>query len=709
MMRRLSFWTWTLIGLLAAVASIAMADVLASRFAPRFDVTATGEHRLSPRASAVLGRLPAPARLIVAADLHRVSPEALRDTTDVLDRFVRSGKLEMAMIDIGSPAGPGQYRDVLADLVERDRGEIDAQAAAIRASAATAGELSAWCQTSLSRSLDDLRAALPAGGSAANQQAKSALEQRAAGARIAGRDLAASLGKLEELLSAKIGDIELPATDRAADSLRKEIRGATDQISQIVGELRRLSKQTELGDAFTQRAANAADQIALQRDRLSVLAESLSRLARPGVLRIASALRQSAAAILVPPSGGRLSAIPLNEFFPAQELVLSAGARADNRRRVEEILTAALASSLMDKQPIAVFMHAEEKPWVLDAPFLEKMRENLAMKGIDMVEWAVLLEAEPSGLTRLDPARSRPTVFIAMPPDSTTAARPGEQRGGIDRSQRLGGAVDRLAAEGKNILLCLNPSIQRTYGDADPICTALKRFGLEASTGSPVFTERFADGKREVETDRSVIADSTGKTESALTGALRGLPTILPWPIGIRPDPRASGQTSAQIVPMLTIPAEDSAWGETRWLRVWQTPRSQRALIAETPRFDAGQDERGPWTVAVSAERSESGRGVQRLVVVGSNGWFFDSLTQPSAQVDGRVLAPFPGNQELFDSAIYWLSFADDLIAQSPQSSAVPLIGAIDPVRLFWLRLLIVLGIPLCVLALGVVHRALFG
>ena len=41
------------------------ANVLAGRFCFRFDVTATGEHQLSPRADAVLTRLPGPARLIV--------------------------------------------------------------------------------------------------------------------------------------------------------------------------------------------------------------------------------------------------------------------------------------------------------------------------------------------------------------------------------------------------------------------------------------------------------------------------------------------------------------------------------------------------------------------------------------------------------------------------------------------------------------------
>lgn len=706
MIRRLSFWLWTILGICAAIASIAFANVVASRFAPRFDVTATGEHRLSPRAQTVLARLPSPARLIVAADFQRVSPESFRDSNDVLDRFVRSGKLELALIDLGSPAGQKQYQQVLADLIERDQPELQSQAVAVRAAAASGSEVAAWTQTVLSRSLDELRASLPSGTSGPVQQARSSLEQRAAGARIAGRDLVGAIARIEDPLNAKIGELALPATDRAAESLRRDLRAASDHVGQIVGDLRRLSRVSELGEAFSARAAAAADSIGKQRDRLSVAAESLARLPRPGVLRVASALRQSSAAIIVPPSGNRLSAIPMDELFPAREIVLSAGARADNRRRVEEFLTASLASTLLDKPPIAVFVHAEERPFVTEAPFLEHLRDGLLMKGIDIVEWPVLLEPEPSGLVRLDPSRSRPAVFIVLPPDSTTAARPGEQRGGIERSQRLGAAIDKLVADHQNILLSLNPSIQRTYGDADPFLPVLQHFGLESSAGKPIFTERFDQGKREIETDRTVIAAAPGEIygSNPVSGAIRGLPTYLPWPIGLKAAP---GTTTT---PLLSIPAEENAWGESSWLLIWQTPRAQRGALAGSPRFDAGKDDRGPWSVAVASEVPATQTApVQRLIAVGSSGWFFDSLTQPGVQVDGRVVSPFPGNQELFDSALYWLAFADDLIAQSPQAGAVPLIGSIDPARLLWLRLIIILGLPLCVLALGVVHRAIFG
>ena len=101
-MRRVLFWFWTILGLAAACAAIGLANVLAERHLPRFDVTATGEHRLSPRATTVLTKLESPARLVIATDLRKVSPEAMRDTTDVLDRFSKSGKVEVSLLEPAS-------------------------------------------------------------------------------------------------------------------------------------------------------------------------------------------------------------------------------------------------------------------------------------------------------------------------------------------------------------------------------------------------------------------------------------------------------------------------------------------------------------------------------------------------------------------------------------------------------------------------------
>ncbi|MBY0114273.1 MAG: hypothetical protein K2Y21_15785 [Phycisphaerales bacterium] len=700
-MRRVLFWFWTLLGLAAACAAIGFANVLAERYLPRLDVTATGEHRLSPRATTVLAKLESPARLVIATDLRRVSPEAMRDTTDVLDRFSKSGKVEVSLLDSASADGLRSFQSLLRDLTEADKPTLDDQAARVRATAISAVDLAKAAQGELSTLLLGLRDAVGGGGTA-GESARQTLEQRAAAARLAGRDLQTSLAKLEETMAITIGDLQVTAADRGADLLKKQLRSAGEQMGVTGAELRRLAKQP-LGDAITARAANLAERFSAERDRFGVAADALSRVRPPASLRLARALAQNAGAILLPPAGAKAEpmALPLDELFPESERVVRAGAKADNRRRVEEQITAALAATLQPARPIAVFTHAEEQLYVADAAFLEKMRDHLSMRGMDFVEWSVLLEAEPSQLSRLDPSGQRPVVYVVLPPDSTATARASEGRGGIERSQRLGAALEKLLGAGKNVLLSVNPSIQRTYGDTDPVAAALKPLGIEPLSGKPIMTEVTGENGRGVETDRAVLANEDGA--SPIHGAIRGLPTYLPWPIGLTIKPE-----SKDITRLITLTGADNAWGESRWLLLWQTPRQQRARLGEMPKFDAGQDERGPWTLAAVVERANAG-SKQRVVVVGSSGWFFDTITQAAASVDGRVVAQFPGNMELFDASVLWLTGGDELIAQSPQADAVPLIGAIDPQRLLVLRLLLILGVPLTVLALGVVHRVVFG
>lgn len=700
-MRRVLFWFWTLVGLAAACGAIGFANVLAERHLPRFDVTATGEHRLSPRAAAVLGKLESPARLVIATDLRKVSPEAMRDTTDVLDRFSKSGKVDVSLLDSTSPDGQQAFRTLLRDLTEADKPTLDAQAASVRATAITAVDLAKAAQGELSTLLLGLRDAIGGGGTA-GEAARQTLEQRAAAARLAGRDVQSSLAKLEETMAFTIGDVQVTAADRGADLLKKQLRAAGEQMGVTGAELRRLAKQP-LGDALTARAASLAERFSSERDRFGVAADALSRVRPPASLRLARALSQNAGAILLPPThaGSEPVALPLDELFPQRERVARAGAKADNRRRVEEQITAALASVLQTARPIAVFTHAEEQLYVADAPFLEKLRDHLALRGMDVVEWSVLLEPEPTQLSRLDPSGQRTVVYVVMPPDSTATARASEGRGGIERSQRLGAALDKLLASGKNVLLSVNPSIQRTYGDTDPIAAAIKPLGIEPASGKPIMTELASEGGRTVETDRAVVADIDGA--HVILGAIRGLPTYLPWPIGLTLSAESKEATA-----VLRLAASENAWGESRWLLLWQTPRQQRGRLGEMPKFDASQDERGPWTLAAAVERVHVG-AKQRVVVVGSSGWFFDTITQAAASVDGRVVAQFPGNMELFDASLLWLTGGDDLIAQSPQADAVPLVGSIDPQRLLVLRLLLILGVPMVVLALGVVHRVVFG
>src|SRR3954451_24938947 len=85
--RRWRVGAMTLVLLLAATVSLVIVNLLAARYPVRWDVTLTGEHRLSPRTAAVLAKLRAPHEIVVAGPLRdraAIDPLARQRTEDVI-------------------------------------------------------------------------------------------------------------------------------------------------------------------------------------------------------------------------------------------------------------------------------------------------------------------------------------------------------------------------------------------------------------------------------------------------------------------------------------------------------------------------------------------------------------------------------------------------------------------------------------------------
>ena len=132
--RRARFGALTGVLLLAATASLVVANVLATRFSARFDATSTREHQISPRSAGLLGRLRGDYEIVIAAptrDARMVDAQALRSARDVLDQLSRSvsreARITSTIIDTGSPEGVDAFEKLLARLVDRDRAKIKAQ------------------------------------------------------------------------------------------------------------------------------------------------------------------------------------------------------------------------------------------------------------------------------------------------------------------------------------------------------------------------------------------------------------------------------------------------------------------------------------------------------------------------------------------------------------------------------------------------------
>lgn len=715
--RRARFASMAGVLFLAVSASLILLNILASRAPIRADVTATGEHKLSPRTIRVLQSLAGDCRIVIAAPFKSIDRAALERVRDVLAQFQRtSPRIKPAFIDTGSAAGVTQYTTFLRDLIAADGPALESQARTLRDACASLESLAADLETNLSASLLKAREALPPGDPAKPAAGpREAFEQRAAAARIAARDLRRAAADAQTALANTVGDVPLPATDKATSQISTALASVVDQLSTLAQELKAFSESDASPPAARDAAKSIAPATAARRDSAALLREQIARLAKPDVLRIADALKSSTAVLIMnsgaPSASGAsktsgLTAVDPAALFPASLALHEAGlAQADLRRRSEELLSTAIATLINPARPIVVFTHAEARAFLDKSPIFPQLLEHLRVRGIDAIEWPVVLNPDPPALAALDPDRKRPVVFLSIAPNTSPAAGSSGEASGAERAAKLGQALDRLAQRGDAILLSINPSLLPSYGQADPTTAILPLFGLQADSGRPLMREVILAQGRAVQTD-DLVRPPTG--DHPILRAVASLPTYLTWPISL--SPAATPPSGITTTPLAIIADSPSVWAESQWLNVWQTPAEQRAYLRNPPTFDPTRDARGgPWTVAAAAERTTADGKRQRLIAVGSNTWFTDPIASTVGTLDGRTFNPYPGNLELFDAGIYWLCGQDDLIAQTPAARAVPIVKDIPAPRLAALRWAATAGLPLLILILGLLHRALRG
>ncbi len=713
--RRARYGLVTLLLLTTVTVAAGLANVLADRFRARFDVTASGDQKLAPRTERLLKGLRGDYRVVIAADQRAIDARARERVQEVLAEMTRTADtLDATIIDTGSPAGLGEFQRLVGELAERDRAAIERQAEGIGASAAAATALAEYLSDTLSPLLLSIRDELGT-ESEIDRTNRTFFEQTAANMRIVGAELSAAADEARGLLTAQDPALPVPSLDRAAERLEPAMAQAVDQLTALSRELGRFAEARAAVGPAADRVRPHLLEIGRRRDAVSVALDTLRRQQRLDVLRVVEALRAGAAALVIGPPDVGLAAIDLESLFPSTEWLNAVGvARADMRQRTEELIVTSIASLTNPDKPIVVLMHGEVRPFIKDTPLFKQLERRLSLRGIDMVEWAPVAEPNAPALTTLNPDGSRPVVYAVLSPDSSTSAPRAGDLSGAQRAARLGEAITSVASSGRSLLVSLNPSVLPTYGERDPITAPLQRWGLYAETGRPLLREQVTQRGRVIEEDRTIVPTPKGHP---IADAVVGLPVRLPWPIPIFEKALEDG-TRLKSTTVLELPRAEDTWGESQWLRLWQTPRDQRTLLPDPPSFDPARDQRAPegekgvleaWPVAVAAERFEVGLPVQRLVVVGSNAWFSDPVTQSQIDAGGRMVAAYPGNLEFFEAAVSWLAGQESLIAQSAIARPVPLVRPLDPETLRNLRLGVIAGLPLCVLLLGLLYRLIRG
>lgn len=707
---------------LAWTFALVVLGVLAARFEVVIDATSTREHRLSAKTRQVLDGLKDAHEVVIVYSASASDPVAARRTLDVLDSIDRaSDEVTVSTIDLSASGAAGRLDAVLTRLMSAFSADIARVDAGVQDAVARCEALSADLP-GLSERLVSAGRAIPAGDAAAGL--KKFFDDAGAVARLVGRDLATAAESARATARQRVAGTPVPALDAAASGLRGVIGDLTRQLEGVHTGLETVAAR-RAGAVNAETLARVRELVpAAQaaRERLAAVRGVLDDLPRPAILAAARTLERSSAALVVRAGGASgaaagggggaapagLTGLDLEALFPARTGAGDTVLRPDTRARTEDLVTAALIQLSGRARPIVVLTHGTNVKLGPEFRLFGGLVQRLKLSGIDVVEWAVAVDAEPPTLTPINPGGTRPVVYAVLPAaaDSPETAQ---------RMLKLAGVLRDLTARGESLLVSLNPSTLPSIGQADPLSEFLEPLGVDADTARPLLRRVATQTGTLVGAEFAIIdplsgaAGGNGDAASPVARSIRGLRTDLLWCIPLRVR-EVSGVTTR---PVVVIDNQGgAAWAESQWSEFRRVPVNERAGVVNPPGPDSARDDRdGPWTVAASVDRAGArvGGGAQRVMIVGSNGWFFDEIAGASGMVEGRPTLVAPGNAELFEASVHWLAGQEDLIASGATAAPTALIPPMSDAGLRALRWGLVVGVPLLVLLAGAIWRLIRG
>ena len=689
MSRRSRFRVFSFVMLAMILASIIFLNLIVSQSPKRFDVTATGEHKLSERTTRLLAALPGKFSILIWADFTRVNPAARETVVDLIEQFRRNAtQLEVSSVDTSTTTGQATFASVLTQLAERDKQGILTQG---RADGAVITSVRSFAQVLESTAPAKIQALAQTLNDPAVAQA---VASRAAAVQTTAKELIKLATNAESLLAT-----DAASCDAAARTLQDALASPLQQFSIFIREVSRLGESST--DARVSAAAkDLVSSLSTPRDSLASAVDMLAKTPRPALARVADALKNPRGILVIGPADLGLIALDFDELFPA-----TPSARADTRRNAEELFSTAIGSLSVPNKPIVVLTHAESQPLLTSrARLFDALAAHFSRRAIDLVEYSVITQPEPPRPEDLDPTRTRPIIFLVLSPDSSVPAAGPSDKPGAERALLLGKALSKLAAAGASICLNVNPSLIPLSEQADPVTIFAIDFGLRIDSARPIVQVTNAAGRPTFAFDR--VIQPLNSTHP-ITTAIRGLPTFVGFPISVE-HTRPTDGSEVQVTDLYAIDG-GSSWAEHEWISIWQTSPNKRNDLAP-PTLDPAKDNpRGPFVVAAASERTRPSLPAQRLVFVGSNNWFADFITQATETVDGRVIRSFPGNLELMDASIDWLAHQEALIAPAPDSQAIAIIQPLANAQITLLRAILIIALPASVLLLGVIYRCIRG
>lgn len=649
----------------------------------RFDATKTRAYSLSEQTRLMLNELEGDWAIALVMTEAQTDRTTRKQIDEVLARFTKaSPRVSLMRIDPTDPRTLSEYETLLAqlrlryrELVDRYDASLNAGVALFRDAVGLAEQQAAqieWMVQQLVSSVDG----------AAQEQALAAVAPLMQQARSL--SLLAEQG--EEILEAVAKSRQfddsspIPDYDAARSILARALATAANELDDMSEETRRWLARADLPrDMRDQTEAVRSSSIAMAQ-RLVGAADPLTHLPPLELASIGRRLATGDAAVVLSPK--RAAVIPADQLFPKSNFKATATGDIafDQRFRGEQLISAAMRSLLVDRMPLVVFVHAEERS------LLRPHERQADLVGVTSVlrasrfgvrEWIVGQMEKPTGES------GQPVVYIVLPPSQRQGFEPSRQE------RALIASVERLIAEGEAVMLNVYPSAIARFNQVDPWATLAEPFGVRVDTARVIY-ESVRTGTNETQIQQGVALQEFGSTHP-IGRAVNGQQAYFSLPLRIE----AGGHHHV----LAAVPPSAARWLESNW------SLDTRSLPEPQPEQRLGN----PAPIAVATERNHPdlarvGVPMQRAIIVGSGGWLLSFIADLVVGLGGdRVALVNPGNAEFLLASVAWLAGMDQLIAQTAAGQEVSRLRDVsDAASLLW-RLLLIGGVPGACLFLGAV------
>jgi hypothetical protein len=681
---------------------VALLVYLGGRANWRKDTTAAGAYSLKPQTVRLIENLPQKVRIVglfskaqqdtgkkTEDDTNRVH---FQQVADLIQEYQEKsgGKISAEMIDTTSE--PGKVDRLFNDVAKKYGNDFNKYEEVLKAYAETFDKISKLATA-------DIEALNKAKPKITDQKMLGTMIEIIYTVNVIPDDLDKIKRGVKEQLELKVPDYK-----GATEAIRSGLQNLVERADAVLKQFKTSTADAKTAPEFKEYIASATPRY---EEMKKVADELLKKITSLGELKQLDELSQNKTNSVAILAENDLKVIPSSAIWKTDSntsRMIEAEGKVKSRFAGEQQISTALVTlTSKDKKRVA-FIRSGGAPATLSLPmvgyqgYMSEVGDRLREYGMDVVEkdisgqWQMqAMQMQMQGMP-LPPEATDEQIKNAVWVVQMTQQDPRMLMQNPSAGM-LGPKLDEHLKNGGSALVLVDVQTEKM--------DFLKDWGIQTRPEYIVVHEKIAPtGARSEDVGSDVqrqqpffVLNEFG--DHKVTQPLRSLDALFVPLIPVE-TVAAKGVKTTKILP---VPTDPKSWGESDIDAV----REGKTVNFNQKSDDKEGDLAGPLWAGAVAEK-ENGKG--RLIVIGCEAFAADRFLHvpniPVSNAQGRFVARFPGNSELFVNSVFWLADMDSLVAISPAAMEVPRVKALPKIAVDGIRVyFLIVMLPLMVLAAG--------